>query len=74
LKKISDENYERFNRNVDYEEIKKQYIELQPPFFKITKLMEHSTFMGLPTEKHFRCFLSPPDISYPILQDISIEQ
>ncbi len=74
LKRISDENFERFNRNVDYEQIEREHFDIRPPFFKITKLMEHSTFVGSPSEKHFRCLVLHPKISEVMIQDISLEQ
>ncbi|GMQ33520.1 hypothetical protein [Algoriphagus taiwanensis] len=73
LKRLSDENFERFNRNIDYENFEKNH-EIKPNIFKMTILAEHSYSMGSPTENHYRCLVTHPNISEILIQDISVEQ
>jgi len=74
LKRISDENFGRFNRNVNYEVIEKKHPNIKDDDFKLTILMEHFHYMGEPTEKHYRCLVQHPMISVGMYQDISLEQ
>lgn len=73
LKRLSDENFERFNRNIDYQYFEKKY-DITPNIFKITILGEHTHLMGSPTENHYRCLVSHPKISEVMIQDISFDQ
>ncbi len=74
LKRISDENFGKFNRSIDLEEIENEFPSIRNSLFKITKIMEHFHFMGELTEKHYRCRVTHNLFSDVLYQDVSINQ
>lgn len=74
LKRISDENFGKFNRSIDLEEIESEFPSIRNSVFKITKIMEHFHFMGEPTEKHYRCRVTHQMFPEVLYQDVSINQ
>jgi hypothetical protein len=74
LKRISDENFGRFNRSVNYEMIEEKHPNIKDDDFKLTILMEHFHFMGEPTEIHYRCMVQHPQIPITLFQDICLIQ
>lgn len=74
LKKISDENFGRFNRSIDVEEIEMFIPNVKNNKFRLSFQIEHHHFMGEITEKHFRFLVEHPQFSDRLTQDISIEQ
>lgn len=74
LRRISDENFGRFNRNVNHEVIQSNHPDIEDSFFSINRLIEHFHFMGESTEKHYRCLVQHPMISVGMYQDVSLGQ
>ena len=86
LTTISDQNFGRYNRNVNHETILKVIPEIKGWNMLIKPIMEHEHFNGQPTETHLRCIIehgislltSDKDIhqrfNHPWFQDISFEQ
>lgn len=74
LKRISDENFGKFNRSIDLEGIESEFPNIKNSFFKITKIMEHFHFMGELTEKHYRCRVTHQMFPEVLSQDVSINQ
>ena len=73
---ISNQNKDKFNRNVWTEKALKE-----DPSFKdwkmiITPIMEHNYHLGEPTESHLRCKITTgkDDLSSFWLQDMTFEQ
>lgn len=74
IKKLSNENVGKFNRNVDYQELERNYNGLDEYNFELIRVMDHNHFQGKPIQKHYRCLIIHPKIKESFIQDVSIHQ
>lgn len=74
IKNLSDQNLNRFNQNVDYASLEKNYNDLNENDFELIRVLDHYHFQGQPVPRHYRCMVRHPKVNDFLLQDVSILQ
>lgn len=70
LKRLSDCNVERLNRNIDVDTLLNEYPNIVNYNVELKSIMTHYHHMGQPTDPHFRCFVKIENIGFVGTQDI----
>jgi hypothetical protein len=71
LKKISNRNHGRYNRNIDTELLEEHFPNIKNKVFRIENVMEHHHFRGELVDKHYRCIVHIPEVDQLLFQDVS---
>ena len=74
LKKLSDTNYGRLNRNIDVDWLKEEYSNIENQNIELQPVFTHYHCFGEPTKPHFRCLLKVNQIGIIGFQDVFFNQ
>jgi hypothetical protein len=74
LKKLSDTNYGRLNRNIDVDWLKEEYSNIENYSIELQPVLIHYHFVGEPTKPHLRCLLKLNQIGVIGIQDVFFNQ
>ena len=70
LKKLSDCNVERLNRNIDVDTLLTEYPNIQNYNVELKSIMIHYHHMFQLTDPHFRCYVKIENIGWVGFQDV----
>jgi hypothetical protein len=70
LKKLSDCNVERLNRNIDVDTLVNDFPNIISQNVELESIMEHYHHMGKLTDPHFRCYVRIGKLGFVGIQDV----
>jgi hypothetical protein len=70
LKKISDCNVERLNRNIDVDTLLNEFPNISSQNVELKSIMVHYHHMGKLTDPHFRCYVRIEKLGFVGIQDV----
>jgi hypothetical protein len=74
LKKLSDFNFGKLNRNIDVDVLEKDYKVKKFHKVELQKILIHNHFMGKLTKPHYRCMVRVQGLNILGFQDVFINQ
>ena len=74
LKKLSDFNFGKLNRNIDVDVLEKDYKIKNSNKVELQKILIHHHFMGKLTKPHYRCWVRVQGLNILGFQDVFINQ
>jgi hypothetical protein len=74
LKKLSDFNFKRLNRNVDVDELLKEFPDIISKNVELESVMIHNHHKRKKTKPHVRCWVRIKEINFLGIQDIFLYQ
>lgn len=70
LKRLSDCNVERLNRNIDVDTLMNEFPDITTQNVELESVMIHYHHMGELTDPHYRCYVKIENIGFVGVQDI----
>jgi hypothetical protein len=74
LKKLSDSNFGKLNRNIDVDVLEKDYKVKKFHKVELQTILIHHHFMGKLTKPHYRCWVRVQGLNILGFQDVFINQ